>query len=646
MLGFFRRVINSKAGLVITFITLGVIALAFAAGDVTGLHPGGGGMTKTTVARVGDAAIGEAQLKQRVGDQLNQIRQENPSIDMPALVAQGGVEGILDQMITGIALEQYGRDRGMAVSRALIGSELQSIPALMGPNGKFDQAAYERILQQRRLTDKQVQSDIAQQTMARFLLAPTVGAAQVADSMALPYASLLLERRMGQVALFPAAAMAAGPAPTAAELADFYKRNLARYTEPERRVIRYARVTADSLKVQPSEAEIAQAYNADRATKYAAKEKRTITQVVVLDQKAAEALAVKAKAGSIAEAARAAGLEPRTVSGVDKAAYAGQTSAALADAAFGAAKGAVIGPVKGGIGFVVARVDSIEQVPARSLAQAHDEIAKALSARKTTEALGSIHDKLDDAIGDNANFSELVSDNKLTAAVTPPLTAAGLNPDDPAYKADPALAEVVKAGFAAEEGDAPVLVQLGPDGSFALVALDRIARAAPRPLDKVRETVAKDFIADRARKAARAAASEILAKVQKGTPLAQALAGSSAKGASIRPLAGTRGQLSDPRGADPVLATLFSLPGGGARLIEAPGNAGWLIVKVDAIAAGDAAKVPPLIASTKRELGSLVGREYAEQFTNAVRAELKVTQNRAEIARVKADLSGKDSGNQ
>ncbi len=37
MLSFFRRIINSKAGVVVTFIVLGVIALAFAAGDITGL---------------------------------------------------------------------------------------------------------------------------------------------------------------------------------------------------------------------------------------------------------------------------------------------------------------------------------------------------------------------------------------------------------------------------------------------------------------------------------------------------------------------------------------------------------------------------------------------------------------------------------
>ncbi|WEK42330.1 MAG: SurA N-terminal domain-containing protein [Candidatus Sphingomonas colombiensis] len=647
MLGFFRRITNSKIGLVITFGVLGMIALAFAAGDVTGLRSGPGGMTKTTVARIGNTSIGEAQLKQRVTDQLNEIRQQNPTVDMAALIANGGVENILDQLISGIALENFGKNQGMAVSRALVGSELQSIPALMGPTGKFDQATYERILQQRRLTDTQVQGEIAQQTMARFLVGPTVGATQLPESVALPYASLLLERRVGEVAILPAAAMTGGPAPTDAEVQDFYKRNVARYTVPERRVIRYATVTSEMLKAQaqPSEAEIAQAFNADRA-KYAAKERRTLTQVVVLDQKGADALAAKAKAGSIADAARAAGLEPRTINAVEKTAYAGQTSAAAADAVFGAAKGAVIGPIKGGIGFIVAKVDAIEQVPAKTLAQVHDEIAKALAAQKTVDAMSKIHDKLDDAIADNANFSELANDNKLTMQATPALTAAGINPDDAASKPDPALAEIVKAGFAAEEGDSPTMVQLAPDGSFALVSLDRIVHAAPRPLDKVRDAVAKDFAADRARKAARQAASAILAKVQKGTPLAQAVAQSGAKGASTQPIGAVRGQLNDPRGANPALALLFSLPGGGARLLEAPNNAGWMVVKLDTIVAGDAAKTPQLVSSTRRELGSMVGREYAEQFTNAVKAELKVSRNQAEIGRVKADLSGKDASNQ
>lgn len=648
MLGFFRRIINSRVGMIVTFITLGLIAFAFAAGDVTGLRSGSGGVLGSNVARVGGDAIGEAQFKQQLAEQLNAIRQENPSVDMPTLVANGGVENVLDQMITARALEKFGRDQGMLVSRALVGSELQSIPALQGPTGKFDQAVYERILQQRRMTDAQVQGEIAQQAMARFLIAPTIGASQVPGSLALPYASLLLERRAGEVALIPAASVAPGAAASDADLRAFYQRNVARYSLPERRVIRYAKVTPDMVKAQarPTEAEIAQGYAADRA-KYAAKERRAITQITVLDQKAGEALAAKVRAGgTIADAARAAGLEPRTFAGVDKAEFARQASPAAADAVFAAAKGAVVGPVRGGLGFIVAKVDSIEQVPGKSLAQARDEIAATLANRKTIEAIGKLHDVIDDAIAGSANFSELVADHRLTAQTTPALSATGANPDDPAARPDPALMPMVNAAFAAEDGDAPTLVQLTPDGSFAIVVLDRIIRAAPRPFEQVRAAVTKDFDLDRARKAARDVAGAVLARVQKGVPLAQALAAANVKGPPIQKVAAARAQITaDPRGVNPALALLFSIPGGTARMLEAPNNAGWMIVKVDSIVPGDAAKVPGVVTATRRDLGRVIGREYTQQFTEAVKAAVKVERNPAEIARLKADLSGQGGSN-
>ena len=47
------------------------------------------------------------------------------------------------------------------------------------------------------------------------------------------------------------------------------------------------------------------------------------------------------------------------------------------------------------------------------------DAAKALTA----DALANIRSALEDSIADNANFSELVADQKLNAATTPPLTA-------------------------------------------------------------------------------------------------------------------------------------------------------------------------------------------------------------------------------
>ena len=54
----------------------------------------------------------------------------------------------------------------------------------------------------------------------------------MSQKLALPYASLLLERRQGQIALIPAAAVPAGPAPTDAEVqevAALYKNAAATY---------------------------------------------------------------------------------------------------------------------------------------------------------------------------------------------------------------------------------------------------------------------------------------------------------------------------------------------------------------------------------------------------------------------------------
>ena len=485
--------------------------------------------------------------------------------------------------------------------------------------------------------------------MVQFLVTPTIGASQVPTTLALPYASLLLEKRAGRIAIIPTGAVPKGAPPTDKELRTWYQRNIARYTVPERRVIRYARVTPEQVSAQatPSETEIAQAYNADRA-RFAPTEKRTITQVTVLDQQAADALAAKVKSGTpIAAAARAAGLEPRTSTGVEKAAFAQRSSPAVADAAFGAAEDAVIGPIRGAIGFVVARIDGIEQVPGKTLAQAHDEIVAALTTQKTADAMGKVRDSLDDAISDNANFNELVADQKLSPVTTPPLLATGANPDDPAAKPNPVLAQVAAAGFAAEEGDTPTLVQTGADGGFAVVALDRVVRAAPRPLAQVRDRVAADFTIDRARRAARTVALGMLAKVNKGASLETALSQTGLRTPPVRTIAASRAQLSaDPRGVDPALALLFSMAGGTAKMLEAPNNAGWLILKLENIQAGDAGKVPGVIDATRGDLGRVIGQEYVQQFTDSVKAALRVSRNADAIARVKADLTGQGGSDQ
>jgi len=169
-----------------------------------------------------------------------------------------------------------------------------------------------------------------------------------------------------------------------------------------------------------------------------------------------------------------------------------------------------------------------------------------------------------------------------------------------------------------------------------------VIAAAPQPLDKIKDRVAKDFTTDRADQAAHKIATEIVAKVNKGTPIAQAFTEAKLPAnQAIQPVHATRAQLAaNPQGAPPPLALMFSTPAKQAKLLEAPNNAGWLIVYTDTIDRGDASDKPDVVTATRRDLGQFVGREYAEEFAAAVRKAVGVTRNEAAIAKVRQQLLG------
>lgn len=644
MLQFFRRLTKSKVGIVITFGVLIIIALAFAAGDITNIRgQSGGGSLGGSVAEVGDEKIGEADLRQRAQTAFSGYRQQQPTLDMASFVAGGGLTAVLDRTINGLALQQFAESIGLAASKRSVDGEIASIPAFQGFDGKFSQTAYDQILQQQRLTDRQLREDIARDMLARQLLAPTAGASQVPAQLALPYASLLLERRQGVVGYIPVGALGTGTPPTAQELQTYYTRQRARYTVPERRSLRYAVVRAADVAAtaKPTPAEIAAAYRS-QAARFAASEKRTLSQVVVAQQAQANQIAARAKGGTaLAAAARAIGLEASTATGVDKAAFTTQSSAAVANAAFSAAAGSVVGPVRSPLGWHVVKVDAVTPVAGKSLAEATPELTTELGATKAQEALAKINADLDSAIGENSTFDELVADAKLQGQTTRPLLPSGIDPDAPAAQPDPLLARIAPAAFAAEQGDAPQLVPVDADGSFAVVAIGQVVPAAPRPLAQIREQVTRDFIADRNLRAARTLATQVVSKANAGTPLAQALQQTGLKLPPAQPLNATRAELARQGGQlPPPVQLMFSMAAKRAKLVEAPNRGGWYIVYLDAIQSGNATGNTALINSTRQGLGGVIGREFTEQFTAAVKKQVGVKRDEAAITRVASELAG------
>lgn len=641
MLNAFRNFTKSRYGLIIVFIFLGLLAIAFAASDVTGVRAGISGANSTTLATVAGENVTERDVRDRIDRIIRNAQAQRQNVTMAQLLAEGGFEAALNDAVSSAALHAFANQNGMAVGKKLIDSEIVNNPQFAGMDGKFSQQTFEQLLAQNRITPAQFRDGMTVQRYAVWLVGPVALSAPAPTGVVAPYVSSLLERRTGIVGFVQSLAMDPGPAPDANTLAGYYAQNRSRYLVPERRIVRYALAQPDALKAQatPTEAEIAAAYKKD-AAKYAASEKRGLQLVQAISQSVAAKVADAAKGGDLTAAAKAAGLEARTIDAADKAGIAKQVSAAFADAAFAAPATALQGPVQLGGAWFVYKVSKVEKIPARTLEQVRGELADAVAKRKLASLLADLRQSIEDSVGDGATFDEAVAKAKLTTVRTPALIANGTDPDKADAQPDATTAAVIKAGFGFEQaGDEPQVVPVGQDGGFAVVSLEKTVPAAPRPLAQITDKVKADYLLDQALAKARTAATAMLPKLQKGVPMAQALAEAGAtKGAPPKPFDFKRSEL---RGKENFIQMAFDMPAKTARLVEAPNRGGYYVVYVDTIQPGNAAadpQGPQILQSITQALGQLSAQEYQRQFANAVVSALKVRRNEAAIARLRADL--------
>jgi peptidyl-prolyl cis-trans isomerase D len=180
---------------------------------------------------VGSTKIGTAQLAKQAQQAVEVARQQTPGLTMKALLAAGGLQQVLDQMIDEEAQVAFGREHGVIAGKRLIDSELAKIPAFQGAGGKFDENTYRSVLAQRQLNDADVRDSFARELVARQLLAPVKLGAVMPKGPVLQYAALLREQRNGASAFCPPP-----PLPPRASrprrIAAWYATHKAAYTSP------------------------------------------------------------------------------------------------------------------------------------------------------------------------------------------------------------------------------------------------------------------------------------------------------------------------------------------------------------------------------------------------------------------------------
>jgi peptidyl-prolyl cis-trans isomerase D len=640
-----RSIMNSKVGAFIALIFVGLIGLAFALGDVTG-SGSFGGLSGGNIAKVGNRNVPLNEFNSALDIQMKAARKENPTLDMANFVEGGGLESTLQQLINRYALAAFGEKYGISVSKRLVDSELLKIPGAKGLDGQFSEEAFRAFIGQIGMTENMVRDDLRQNLFAEQMFPTAAAGAQAPVGLALPYASLLLEKRSGDMAIIPSAAFLPQSPPTEAELNTYFKANLARFTVPEQRVVSYATFDRAILgdKAKPNAADIETYYKANSA-KYSGSEIRDLSQIIVPTEAAAKSVTDKIAAGKTLEAvASELGLSATTTVGVTKDALTKSASTGVADAVFAAAKGSIAKPVRGGLGWFVVRVKDTRTIAAQSLAQATPEITKAISAEKAAQALADFTAEMEDAFADNASIADVAKSNNLTLQKSAKLIANGQDLANPNYRPDDVMKVILPQAFQMERDGDPQLIEIVPGEKFAIIAISELEEAAPAPIAKVKPIVQQQWANAQGKIKAKAAADKVQKAVNGGKSLSAALAELGVRLPATQSVSGSRSELNQPgKPLAPPIALLFAMKNGTTKSLPAPQDQGWYIVNLKNVVKGDASKDTKGIEARRAEMTSLVRDEYAAQLITAAAKDVGVYRNEGGIKEMRTRLTTRDN---
>ena len=628
------------------WIGLGFLILAALALVLIDLGQGQRGAREAegeVLATVGKAELTEAEFVRRLSRAADQERQRTPELTQTDFILRGGADLVFRQMVAGKALEQFGQRHGVVVSERMVDGEIASIPAAQ-VNGRFDEATFRRLLQTQRISEAEVRQGVREDLIRRQLIAPVALGAHVPDSMAAPYAALLLEVREGELAAVPFAAMPDPGEPTEADLEGFWKANRRMFTVPERRAFRFARIEPDGLAagVTVTPAEVEAFYKANIA-EFGGEELREMRQIVLPTMADAQAFIDEVRGGkTFAEAAAARGFTERDTSlGLtSRGVLAVDTSDGVAAAAFRTPAGQMTNPIQGPLGFHVVEVMAIRPASPQPLRSVSATIEKRLIDERVQAKLTEIINEAEDRIEAGEPFTQIAADLGLRVEAVEPVTSGGLRLTED-FQLKPVVSPLVDKVFAADPGNGPQVVEAGP-GRFALFEIAEVKSAEVIPVASIRERVVAGWAADQRQRAARAMAEEMAAKASAGeslAALARARGLPPAQSFAVRRLeltqAATQGEVIPP----PVLM-LLNTPAGQARPIPVPRAGAAFVVRTVRVTPGDLGQAPELAAAVRQSLSREAALEMSELYLRAIEREVGTVTRPQQLEAVKRRLAG------
>ena len=643
MISLLRNFFQSKIGLPIFIGFLVIVALAFAAADISGSSTLGALGGDDKVAVVGGEEITNSELNGAMNNALRREQDQNPTITMQQLVAGETLDNELDLLIERFSVGLYAKKYGLRAGDNLVNSEILKIPAFRGLTGEFDEDAYRAQLREAGITDAILRKDIGDGLLAQQMLRPAFAAPQMPEAAARQYAALVLERRQGKIGLVPALEFAPEGDPSDEQLNTFYSENRTDYILPERRSVRFAGFGAETITsdITPTAEQIAARFE-DNSEEYAASEGRAVSSFVVPTEEAAKALVERIRGGvSLEAAAQEAGFQIAASEARDREATNTAASFEFGERVFAAEEGDIIEPTQAQLGWYVARLDDVVLTPARSLDQVRDEIAEQLTIENRAAALATLSTEIEDKLEEGTSLSDVAEEFNLEITEIAELTADGQIFGSQAPGLPPALRPILDTAFQMEEGK-PQITELVPGTQFLIFDVNDITESAAPPIEDVRDQVILRWRLVEGNKVAKDAANRILAAVRGGASLREAMREENSKLGDIESINLRRTELLQAQNqrVPAPLILLFSMAQGSTKVLEDSNDLGWYVVDLETIETDSLEGNDELLAQTRTQLAPALVNEYNAQLARAIQQEVGVERNEEAIEALRAVLAG------
>ena len=518
---------------------------------------------------------------------------------------------------------------GIRPGKELILRQIRQAPGFFDSvTGRFSQEQYQAALAENSATPEMFEARLRDQYVIQHYASALSAGVRLPRVYGAVLAGQALETRDGRWFTVTQAMAGTASAPTDAQLTAFMNENAAQLRMPESRtasVVLFDDGAAPTTA--PTETRIEERFNFRRDA-LSAPERRTFVTLTAPSRAAADRIAAALRAGqSPADVARANGIQPAEYNDTPRSALG---DPAVAAAVFGLAANEVSAPIEAGVGFVVARVSSIQPGRAADLADVREQVIQELraeDARATVFRRVEAYEKarqegktLDVAVREvGARIIQIPAirqDGKLRNGqeITPPLPP-----------------QLVQTMWTLGQGAESEVVDMG-QGQYFAVRIDEIMPAALPPLDGIRAPLAQQWTLQENSRLLRTRANALAARLRGGEDLAAVAA---SVGATVQTATGVNRQSAEQYGQG-VIAGLFS-SGRGEPFSQQNAADSFVIGRTDGITVATPVLAAPMAEQYRQRMAEDHVTAVGEAALAAAAARSKVRYDEA-VARTALGL--------